>query len=390
MFAIYWFSIGISRDDAGRYHSKFLILSNIMIGIAYWIRYAGLFLFAAEIIYLTILMWRRRDRATFRASMWLVVSSVIVGLCMLRNHVLVGTWKGGNNKVVSNALSKVVFQVLRSIYKLVAGDGHTPEHYLTWIGVVVINVAFLGSLIYLVKWTVRAMRFGQQERAGFQSQLFVFTFVYLFTYSAALIYLGHTSVISSGLRMYVPIFPPILIVITLACSYIKDHLDVNLHGVYKKVLIAFSGAYLGLNLYAVTSRPRGERPREIERTILAEEVAPGQTLAAWVLQNVPANAVLVTNRGATGYLLRHPAVSLVLRRFSKQGWDEKSVKATMAVYHAEYIILYGTPDRLLEESKFLSDLLAGISPAWLHFEAGCQDAKVYKLVTPAGSTPGHL
>ena len=103
------------------------IAAGVAFGLAYHVRYAGLFL-VLGLAALAFRHWVTRSRhialgyaATFAAAM------TLVSIGIARNVVLVGNWRGGNEKAVSNALAGVVAQTVRAVNGLVLGPLNAAE-----------------------------------------------------------------------------------------------------------------------------------------------------------------------------------------------------------------------------------------------------------------------
>lgn len=91
-----------------RSYLMWLMLAQLSIASAYWIRYAGLFLFAGAAAYLALRALRERNRRAWLGLASVALSAVLIGIGFARNYLLVGSWKGGNTKSVHNDLLPVL------------------------------------------------------------------------------------------------------------------------------------------------------------------------------------------------------------------------------------------------------------------------------------------
>ena len=121
---------GLSRKQNDRKQLAWIITAHLLIGLAYWIRYAGLFLFGAVCLHFLLLAWRQREGMAWRGLAGLCVSGGIIAIGMVRNFLYVGTWRGGNDKVVAHPWFDVLENFLLQFHHLFMGGIAQPRLWL--------------------------------------------------------------------------------------------------------------------------------------------------------------------------------------------------------------------------------------------------------------------
>ena len=344
-----------------------VLAGNFLLACAFWVRYAGLFLFVAVAMYLVLQANARRDRRSLIAAACLTLPAALIGCLLLRNTVLTGSWKGGNTKAVTHALIPVMKQFVVSTYHLFFGMGVParlgPLQLTLGLGVVL--------LVLMVARTTRMS--GIRAVIGRLLPEASLLLAYAAVYNGAMIYLGVFSVISFESRMFYPLFPVYLLLCGLVLTRLRSLFTLS---TFRLAPLAWTGCvalivipYLSINLRCIMAQRPGSPHQAVEASFALPNAA-GQSLSAWFEANVPPDAVLVaTNGQATAYALKRETVSLVSSLFSDQHWDEPEVRALMKRYGANYLIVYPGIDPMIEpvqqESSFLEALAGGWHPQWL-------------------------
>ncbi len=357
-----------ARDDGGK-QLRYFLVANALVGLSYWVRYAGLFFFAGSAVLVGWLLVRHRDRRWLRAAAGFAVAAVIIALGLVRNQRLVGTWKGGNTLVVHHRVVEVVTKFVASVHHVFIGE-RAPG----WVIVEMIFV--LGVLAILL---MSALPLWRERRAPLGDDGEVVWVLVLFTtiYSAAMIYAGITSPISFGPRMFYPLLPVFLLVGASLLASVPEARRARV----ALILSVTSCAYLAINLHHAIERP-SPAPHQLVEQELAGAGANGVSLRAWIDGNLGPGEAVVSNRGqSTGYALRRGVVSLVAHEYSNQVWDEAAVKALMARFGVRTLIVY-LDDRedivVTRESPLLAGLVRGERPSWLTLAAQNRDVLVFR------------
>jgi len=345
-----------------------LLAAGALIGLAYWVRYAGLFLYIAAVAYLGFLLLRGRRRAALRGAAAMLVATGIIALGLLRNVLQVGDWKGGNEKVVHHALSGVLVDFVAAIVRLFSGNGLSA-------GVLLPDLLLGAGLVLLAGIAFGGRAAWKPRRAA----LLAAALCFIGLYCAAMIHMGQASVITFGIRMFFPLLPSCLLVLALLVTQAQERLAPARQGLFTAGLLLASAAYVGLNVRGLLRQHPEPAPHLVARAALQQEVGPGRTLEAWIGEHVRPDEVIVATQGqATAYALHRPTLSLVSLSYSKQRWDEAAVKAAMRGYHATYLLLYAGERPELFQSPFLEALQAGTCPSWLAPAAATRDVRVYR------------
>lgn len=369
------------RQPPGRQLLAF-VAGNVLVGLSYWVRYAGLFWLAATGAAIGLLLVRRRDRTWLRAAAAFPVSLLIVGIGLWRNQRLVGTWKGGNDLAVHHPVKEILGQFAASVHHIFIGE--RARAFL------VPELLFVFGVLALSFLSSRALLRRRSEDADPNPDLPFLIALYLGVYSAAMIYTGVNSDISFSPRMFYPLIPLFLLLGAWALSSVQRVGSASL--AFALVLAATTAGYLVANLHHDLEAPP-PAPHQLVQRELAAQVSPGVSLRAWIEGNIRPDETIVATRGqATGHVLGRKTVSLVAHEYSKQDWDQRTVRDLMETYRARFIILYADDRSDLEvtrESPFLTGLIRGVRPPWLTEAARTRDVLVLRAadVSARGSSP---
>jgi len=378
------------RGETAPRRLRALVLGSLLVGLAYWVRYAGLFLFAAVTAYFALHALLRRDRRSLQGLGCCAVPLVIIGLGFARNLFFTSSWQGGNTKKVFHPVLPMLKEFVQSIYHLLFGDKVAVR-----IGAA--EVMFAAATLALGLLAVHAMRREPGEISAKRPVLrapetpfrgpIVLLVWYLAVYCVAMVYAGVVTVISFSTRMFYPILPLLL----LALGHLLGRIGsaVSATSARQRVFVAstvvLTACYLAINARSIAA---GEPPGADQRigAHFAEAAGDGRPLRAWVDENVPADAVIVaTEVNATAHVLKRKAVALTESEYSDAVWSESEVAALMAVYHADFLTLYPTArssaSAAQRESPFLAGLLEGRLPPWLRLEAENRHVKVFRRLS---------
>ena len=350
------------------------LVSYTLVGISYYIRYAGLFLIIAVLSYTVVQFLIQRNRLRTVCIIASLIPMVIAGAIMWRNIVTVGTWRGGNDMRVDNPLIGVAANYVRAHIHLILGQhpfrfGYSEKLLLLGgFGVAALLIAAIGN----EKW-----------RRPDNAVLLIGCCIAI--YSAGIFYAGLRTPISFGTRMFLPILPLYLLLLGLGLSWLIDRWPSGWPGiVLKSAILLCTVGYLGSN-----ARDLRDPPKLSQYQILAKEYAKpttgGPTMLDWLDSHVlPANVVFAEDGQATGYLLRRPTVSLVGPQYSPVRWECETVKREMKRFGAPYLILYKASSdiddlELLASSKFLASAVSQGSACGFVVVAENPDVRILEL-----------
>ena len=371
--AVLLFVSGVSSQFQRSRRLLMLVSANLLIGLAYWVRYAGLFLYISAIVYILFLAFRKQFQTAFLAGLGMILSTGIIALSFIRNLLLVHDWRGGNDKFLLHPIPQVLEGFASSIHRLLSGNSFS-------VHLAALDAVLFLSMAIIIAMSVRFYATRDQPISSNRASLLGFGLCFITIYCSAIIYLGITSVISFDVRMFVPLVPIILIIFAINISYLKEHLEVSRHRLFMGLIAAMSCAYITLNVGSVIDSLPETAQHQIVRSNLAREISPGRTINSWIAENIRPTDVIVATRGqATGYVLKRPTISLVSLEYSNHHWEEDSVKSIMRNYQAKFLILYTGVKPELYHSTFLSGLLAGSTPSWLIPEVMDSEIKIYRF-----------
>jgi hypothetical protein len=356
-------------------HFQLLLLASALIGLSYWVRYAGVFLFAAAVVYCVAQLGFRRDRTSLRAVLCLGLAAAIIAAGFVRNQLLVGSWKGGNTKGVHHPLKEVVREFVIWLHHLFLG-GIASARVDVLLGLLLLGI------VMVVIAAARSPRAHSWRPQWAENGPALLLLCYAAVYCAGMVYLGVTSVISFDTRMFYPLLPVLLLLLGVALSAAERSAapaKARMTAFYCG-LVLVTGAYLGINARSYAA-PLAAPHESIERQ-LNGEIAPGTTLRAWLATNVAPSQVVVANRGqASEYVLQRNTVSLITREYSDQQWDEPAMHSLMRTFGAHFLILYtgdAASTAAVAESPFLVGLAQGTAPSWLKLATRNHDVLVFR------------
>lgn len=364
-----------------RSYLRWLMLAQLAIASAYWVRYAGLFLFAGAATYLTISALRERSRRAWLGLASVSVSAVLIGLGFARNYLLVGSWKGGNTKSVHNDLWPVLHDFFLSIYHVLLGEAAPASGALELLLALAVAgaIALYAGVLYRNRSAVLRDR-GVHILAAF-----------LLFYVTGMIYLGMESVISFGTRMFKPLLPVLLLfgAIAYKSTAVRDGgRGASRIGLAALFAVSVAG-YMAINLRSYVAPP--EQPRHsLIRAQLDAPLDDGRSLVDWIDRNLTMDRPLFATDGqATGYLLKRKVVALTSAEYSDQAWTADAVRATMERFDATHLIIYyGLSDQtsVIRQSPFLQELSRGALPDWLRVVADNHKVRILAMTDPNRAT----
>lgn len=361
-----------SRERSDRDYVLLQLAANVIIAGAFWVRYAGLFLFAATASFHALRWVTTRKRRPFYAISSMSVSAALIGAGLWRNHVLVGSWKGGNTKEVENGIFDLLYRFARAMYQLFLGQ--SPAGFGIAEGVLALALVVILATGLRALWRTRA--------AQLSDPCIQLVATYISVYTCAMVYLGARSVISFGPRMFVPLLPVLLLFIGGLCRNAAPAIarPPQARRVLRGAAWVLVAAYAAVNLRFFLQAP-GIMPHERVQSRLGAPVADGKSLREWIESEVGPQATLVATDGqATAYVLQRKVLSLVSPHFSDQLWTEDAVREAMTRFGARHLLVYdgrGEPDALARSSAFLGSLASGSAPPWLRLLADNGRARLF-------------
>jgi hypothetical protein len=294
---------------------------------------------------------------------------------MLRNVLLVGGWRGGNNKVVNRSPLEVAHLFGDSVRDLVIGDARW-SHLLIPRMMLALLIVACGAL---GMWRLARARLGMDgiRKGQFQSAD-ALLLVVVATYIASILYVASCTMITLGARILLPIVPLALLLIAKLAQRVDDWpLLESAPGLWRLLCLVTFLLGAGLHVNAYYSAP-------IETSYLAavaelnSTTSDGIAVRDIIRELTGMEGVLMaTNGQALGYLTGVPTVSLVEPEFSSQHWDEAHVRETMRQFSIAALVVRHNSDHM-ESGDFLSQLGAARAPPWLVVYGITNEAVIYR------------
>lgn len=361
------------------------IAAGLAFGAAYHVRYAGIFLvLALGVVAARHLVAGRRSQFTGYVQTGIAASSLVLA-GMARNIALVGNWRGGNEKEVSNELSEVVAQSARALSGIALGPPGGPD-----VAPLVLRAAFALATLALVVVLISRRRESSAAPLSESVRAFALDLLLLVSvYCAFMFYAGLTTVISYGTRMFVPMVPLLALLTGVGISILLA----------RSALLTSRGlrgaAFAALLGYAVFNLSTLRAPGVDRATTvigqLNSSTTGGGTLREEIYRLATDDAVIVaTNGQALGYLLDRRTISLVGPHYSQTVWTEQAVRDVVERYGAAAVIVTA-PNRLqaadtdLIPSSFIAELARGTAPPWLRPAARAGPVSVYMPIVSTDS-----
>lgn len=350
-----------------------LATAYLLIGVSYYIRYAGLILFAGVYSFQMIRFFLNRSQVNRDALVAGIFCVGLIAIGFIRNFLLVGDWRGGNNKGVDHSLIEMISQFIRAIYQLFFGFSYPAGfgRFEMMIG---------GATVLLIILLFSSRSTLAKNSNDFPLDIFCFLCFYIFVYCASLIYLGMTGPISFGVRLFIPFLPVLLLVLALILNTLirkEQTLRVSLMGV--AAMLLFSMGYAGIHARNLLVPGKIGNDAVVTDSLSATLIGEESSLI-WIKKNIPKTAVLMANEGqALHYVLKNPVVALADSEYSVVSWNEETLKQYANQFNGEFCFLFKNNDPVFKESPFLSGLLAGKAPHWLSLIAHSKGMALYKI-----------
>ncbi len=348
------------------------VAAGLIIGLAYHVRYAGLFVLVG-LMGVAALSWLvgRRDRFRHYAVA-VLVAGPIVAAGLLRNTLLVGTWRGGNEKVVHHPLGGVVTETVRAFDSLLLGERLTRVENLAHAAIIAIALLCIGIML---RQRLGRQHTGDQASAKTASVAGQELGMIVLTYCACMFYAGLKTVISYGDRMFLPILPMLLV--TLACAEMASRVRPNPaqgQGASKWLqagFIVLCLGYVGVNASHLLAHPLDRSRTQTTHDMLLVEQRDGKTAADVVRSLVAGGKSIIASDGQMlGHMLNQPTVSMVSQEYSSKEWTQALVRETARRFKSGAVVIRRPAPKEesnidIVPSEFVRQLAQGIHPEWL-------------------------
>lgn len=366
-------SIGDLRGDQGSLWR--LVLGEILVAASYSIRYAGVFLFAAVVVHAALSWALLRNRRSLFYLLSNAISGALMATIMVRNIVLVGNWKGGNGKHVSNSTHMVLGEYVRAQIHLLFG-----EHILdAWL------ICVLAFSVLAVLWGAWALLRSRPQLASLLPSGGFLLFLYGLVATAGLIYLGKTSDISFGTRMFFPLLPLYIIgaLLIVRRGWLNTVGGTKPARYWQALALLFVVLYGWVNLREFNAPKERSLGEELQASF-AKPMADGRPLRAWIDANIGRDEAVAADSGqATGYFLERPVLSLIESEYSTITWNQETLINQMRRLHVRFLILNLTlkpdADPVRTETEFLAKAICCRTSPGFHVVAENPDVRIFQM-----------
>jgi hypothetical protein len=382
MYVIDWGDRQSEADERKRV--AFAIAAGIAFGLSYWFRYAGLFFIVGLLLWISIeLVISRPAKFHSKKNIIIVVaiSSCLVLIGLLRNQILVGSWRGGNNKYVHHDLSELAHDYAIAAFELIFGPGDVSYDLIRIIRLLLGLSLLLASAISIV-FLFRApesvtLRFSRL--AGSPVGLFT---ILIFTYVVCLAYAASRTGIDRNFRYFFPIFPPIL---ALGALFVYSNTTSDKNSVGWKVWMGSwiaSLIFFSILNFSISLSIQNSLNLDSTRSDLDRKIGRWPSLYALINSKTTTDDVIMANNGqAIGYFTHRKMVSFIGTKNSRILWTDVVVRENMSRYKAKLLIIHKRRDEyssLKIQTAFLHQLSNAQSPGWLRLLAASDTFVVYE------------
>jgi len=357
--------IALRPDNSPSRTGVALLVCGIFAGAAYWVRYAAILLLLALIAFVVLqTVLARRLNAIVRA--WPLLSAfLLIGPLMLRNYLVVGSWRGGNTKPLFTPLHETAMTMLISIHHVLFA---APRPVLG-IG----DLILYGGLVVLA-WAV--VRSKVPLPIGLTHRVPGLIIAYTGTYLVLLGYIGSTSPVGIAARYFYPLIP----VWAVAAALLIEPVWATASKLSRLAVAAVLTGYIAMNARGLPVKPVNFH-QDLQARLQTSIQNAGGTVQDWINHNIPRDAVVTASCGQpTGYVLSRPVLSLVDKRYTRQDWSDAHLVSAMDRFQSHWLILYPQAACAFEQRDWpnLERLAHGYSAPGLSLAVQTSDAAVFR------------
>lgn len=370
------FFAAVDAPEGRRPRFAFAIAAGIVLGLSYWLRYAGVFVLLS-LLPIAALAWAmNRRNAALQALTAFLAGAFLVAGGMLRNIALIGSWRGGNTKTVEHSVGEMAHSFAVAVRDLLFGDLPMSEWWvLRGLLLAAIVAACIAGVLFF-----RKRRLDQPWADGSAKFAAGVLLAVIATYLAALTYAAAKTGISyRGARYFFPMLPLGALLAGLVIARIEEGIPRARGRTIWRAIAAGTVAWYALlhvNLFFQEFPPA---PHDHVEKRLDTRVSANLTAREAILSRIGAQDVILSNVGqATGYVLHRSTISLIGRHLGAGEWNESTVRETVGRFAVKLLVIY-TPrpdDPVVPSlSPFMDRLEKGDAPGWLR-RIGASDAVI--------------
>jgi hypothetical protein len=364
--------------------------SVAMAGASYWVRYAGLLWVLACFAVIYWQLTKTKWRAFLRPVLFTGALAVLfLTPLLVRNVILVGDPRGGNNTPISRPPATLVMETPGIVYRLIMGEGDPSRLWLScaFVATGLIGLCINASGGHVTKVQAQVKRtYSRVSRAP----NWAIVLAALFIYVTCVAVISTRSPTSYSPRMFFPGLPHYLALAVCGLAFLMRRGLAR--GYSRTAFVAFG--LCALSGYAMSNIISGmpDGPGIYQRTVTAllgpdEE---GRSLRKILDQELkPGEVIAATDGQAAGYILRHPTLALAGHPYTVLTWNARELKTQLARFRAGHLLVFRNSklDPVIDQSPFLEGLAAGDAPPWLRVAAFNREAYLYRVEPDETAAP---
>jgi hypothetical protein len=343
-----------------------LIPMGLVVGMAYSIRYAGLFLIPSFCLYFA---WRvaRNWRLWPWAAGGLLAAAAIIAPIMIRNAQTIGYWRGGHAEGGGLPPFVVLFNLFNAAFEIVLGP-NAKWPLDIWTAVFLLAAAYLAVRQY----RVFRRRQGSAGLPAFAPQALTWIAIISGIYALGII-LTELTAFAWDTRYYFPLYPLALVCLGVVLTPASD----------ARSRIACAACAISLLVFNARSvaGPFFPSPAIRVNRWLQQEVEHGVSMKMWLQGHATGGEAVVAADGqAVHYLTGLPVLSVIPADVSTLKWDEAKLRDRMLRFRASYVLVFpgaGPNDVVEQRIPLFKGLTMGSAPSWLTVAARSRDGLLY-------------
>jgi hypothetical protein len=374
----------VHTGEKGTHNTVCWVGSATMAGASYWVRYAGVLWVGAcfALLLAQLAAGGSKRRASLRPAIFAgVLLLLFVMPLMVRNMLLVGDWRGGNNTPATMPIHRFVAATPRILDHLIIGDGTTAQ---LWFPMVLLAMGLIGLCVTAIRASAAKPTAPIRETPSQISPVpnWGIVLAALLIYGFGIAAVALRSVISYSPRMYFPVLPHLIALVVCGVAFLVRRVPAGAYSRTAGVALVLC-SLLGYTMGNVISRiPLGPDMYQKTDIALLGPDETGRSLKELLDQQLkPGEVIAATNGQAAGYVLKHPTLSLGGRPYTLLTWNARELGTQLARYGATYLLVFRNAelDSVVDDSPFLKGLAAGQSPPWLRLAGFNRDTYVYRV-----------
>ena len=360
---------------------KYLILSAVLLGFSFWIRYAGLFLIVAILLYQVLQLLKSRNRHRVRDILvYGTITIIWVTILFARNYYYVGDIAGGVK--INNPSSTV--ELLQSFYWAIlklagmSGESQWEQIAIYFVVSMIISVLGFSAYTYIIKETDFTLK---------NKRMILFSVVNIFVYMSFIVYLAANNDRQYLNERYLMPILPFIIMLFVVLSGMTSSNSKN-----KSYIVLPSFVLVAILLLVLQTRNfskemhwiDGRKDYQVASLAMSARI-DDRTVLDYFRETISINhPLLMPNGQLTGVFFDIPVVGLTQALFTNRIWTEPEVKELVKQYKIEHILflksIYRTENPANQNKILFNSLKNGKVPDWIEPVYDSDKFSIYKVI----------